>query len=114
MRKRPRNEWFGIGANPYTQWQELTNQVSIHKFISGCLLGRRQTASQEILDLPIGGSSPPAPVLTWEPASVDNPAWMGGFHMVNRAFDHLYNTDPVGSIIQTNDAMLKEGKCLKG
>ena len=25
-------------------------------------LGRRQTASQEILDLPIGGSSPPAPV----------------------------------------------------
>jgi hypothetical protein len=25
------------------------------------ILGRRQTASQEILDLPFGGSNPPAP-----------------------------------------------------
>ena len=31
------------------------------------LLGRRQTASQEILDLPFGGSNPPAPamILIW-------------------------------------------------
>ncbi len=27
------------------------------------LLGRRQTASQEILDLPCGGSNPPAPAI---------------------------------------------------